>query len=80
MKEAEKKLYNLLSKILEIPAKSINDKTAPENVESWDSFNGLMIATELERVFEATFTIDEVISVKNVGDIKKNLRNHKIDI
>jgi acyl carrier protein len=80
MKEAEKKLYNLLNRILGIPVKSINDKTAPENVESWDSFNGLMIATELERVFEATFTIDEVISVKNVGDIKKNLRNHKIDI
>jgi acyl carrier protein len=69
-----------LNRILGIPVKSINDKTAPENVESWDSFNGLMIATELERVFEATFTIDEVISVKNVGDIKKNLRNHKIDI
>lgn len=80
MKEAQKKLYNLLSEILEIPFGSINDKMAPENVEGWDSFNGLMIATELEKVFETSFTIDEVISVRNVGDIKKNLRNHKIDI
>lgn len=80
MKEAEKKLYNLLGRILEIPVKSINDETAPENVESWDSFNGLMIATELEKVFETTFTIEEVISVKNVGDIKKNLRNHGINL
>lgn len=74
----EKKLYKLLSKILEIPAKNINDDVSPENTSSWDSFNGLMIASELEKQFRVRFTIDEIIDVKNVRDIKRHLKNHGI--
>jgi acyl carrier protein len=80
MKEAEKKLRDLLAGILKIPPSSINDNTSPENTESWDSFNGLMIATELEKTFKTSFTIKEVISVKKVADIKRTLKKHHIDI
>lgn len=76
----EEKLYNLISKILDIPIEDIHSDLSPEDVETWDSFNGILMATELESTFKVTFTLGEITSTKNVGDIKKNLRNHGIDI
>lgn len=72
------KLYKLLSKILGISTRNINDKTSPDNTPSWDSFNGLMIASELEKQFKIKFTVSEIIDVKNVGDIKRHLMGHGI--
>jgi len=76
----EKKLYDLLGRILDIPIEKIHDELSPEDVETWDSFNGILIATELEGTFNVKFTLEEVTSTKDVGDIKKNLKNHGIDI
>ncbi|MEK7644186.1 MAG: acyl carrier protein [Patescibacteria group bacterium] len=70
------KLKTILSKILNLDENSINDATSPDNVESWDSFNGLMIVSELESAFGVKFTMDEVVSVKSVGEIKAALARH----
>lgn len=72
------KLKTILSKVLEIDEKVINDATSPTNTETWDSFNGLMLVSELEKNYNVQFTMDEVTVVKCVGDIKKALRKHNI--
>lgn len=73
-----KKLKSILSRILDIEESSINDQTSPDNVESWDSFNGLMIVSELEKKFKVRFTMDEVVAVKCVKDIKESLKRHGV--
>jgi len=73
-----KKLKSILSMILEIEESSINDQTSPDNVESWDSFNALMIVSELEKEFKVRFTMDEVTAVKCVKDIKESLKRHGV--
>lgn len=72
------RLKKILSKVLEVDEKEIHDGSSPDTIESWDSFNGLMLVTELENEFKVNFTIDEVISVVNVGDIKKALIKHGV--
>jgi len=74
------KLKKILAKILEIKEDEINDKTSPDNTPTWDSYNGLLIASELEEAFNLKFTMDEVTRVKNVKDIKGVLKKHKIKI
>lgn len=69
-------LEELLGKVLGIDPSSITDATSPDNTPSWDSFNGLLLVTELEKKFNVSFTIDEVAAVKNVGDIKSSLKQH----
>lgn len=71
-------LNKILSSVLEISESAITDGTSPENVASWDSFNGLMLVSALEKNFKIKFTIDEVIAVKNVHDIKEALKKHGI--
>ena len=72
------RLKKILSKVLEVDEKEINDDSSPDNIENWDSFNGLMLVSELENEFKVNFTMNEVINVTNVGDIKKVLVKHGI--
>ena len=75
-----KRLKATLSKVLGIEEDAITDETSPINAESWDSFNGLMLVSELEKEFNVRFTMEEITAVKNVGDIKESLRRHGIKL
>lgn len=72
------KLKELIAKVLDVEKEIINDESSPENIPSWDSFNGLMIVSELENNFNVKFTIGEVLAVKNFRDIKDALKKHGI--
>ncbi len=71
-------LYNLLSKVFNIPISSINDESNPKSISSWTSFNGYVLLDSLETTFKIKFTLDEVLDVKNVADIKRHLKNHGV--
>ena len=73
-------LYKIIAKVLSISESGINDESGPENIESWDSFNGLVLVDELENHFNVKFTISEIVDVKNVSDIKRHLKNHNVDL
>ena len=75
-----KKLYDIISKVFSVQISEINDESSPETIESWDSFNGLILVDELESNFNIKFSISEIIDVKNVKDIKRHLNNHGVDL
>lgn len=74
------KLKKILSKVLGVKEADISDDSSPDNIDSWDSFNGLMLVSELENEFKISFTIDEVVKVKTVGDIKRALIKHGVKL
>ena len=74
------KLYNIISKVFSVSISEINDESSPETIESWDSFNGLILVDELESNFNIKFSVSEIIDVKNVKDIKRHLNNHGVDL
>ena len=74
------KLHNIISKVFSVPISEINDESSPETIESWDSFNGLILVDELESNFNIKFSVSEIIDVKNVKDIKRHLNNHGVDL
>jgi len=73
-----KKLKTLVAEVLGIEESIINNDSSPENIESWDSFNALMLVTDLEKNFNLKFTTEEIVSVKNFKDIVDSLKRHKI--
>ena len=75
-----KKLYDIISKVFSVQISEINDESSPETIESWDSFNGLILVDELESNFNIKFSVSEIIDVKNVKDIKTHLNNHGVDL
>lgn len=74
------RLNTILSKVLGINKNAIADSASPDNVETWDSFNGLLLVSELEKTFRVKFSIDEVTSVKCVKDIKESLKKHGVQL
>jgi acyl carrier protein len=75
-----KKLYEIISRVMKIDISSISDELGPKTIENWTSFNGYVLLNELETGFNVKFTIDEVIDVKNIVDIKRHLTNKGINL
>ena len=73
-------VYAIVAKVFSMSENDINDESGPENIESWDSFNGLILVDELESHYNIKFTISEITNVKNVADIKKHLKNHNVEL
>jgi acyl carrier protein len=65
---------------MSVPVARINDESSPETIESWDSFHGLILADELETRFSVKFVLEDLTSVRKVGDIKKSLAKYGIMI
>jgi len=72
------KLIQIISKVMKVPSSDINDESGPTNIENWTSFNSYVLLYELEKEFNQKFTMEEAMDVKNVGDIKRHLKNHGI--
>ena len=73
-------LYKIIANVFSISESDISDKSSPKSIESWDSFNGLVLVDELENHFNIKFTISEITDVSNVADIKRHLKNYNVDL
>jgi len=74
------KLYEIIAKVMDIPISQINDDSNQETIESWDSFNLYVLLDEVESAFNIKFTLEETLEFKNVGDFKKCLQKHGVDV
>ena len=74
------KLFQIISKVMNVPIEEINDESNPSTVSNWTSFNGYVLLYELESNFNVKFSIDEAMDVKNVLDIKRHLQNHGVNL
>ena len=75
-----KTVEEVIAHVLHIDPSGITDASSPNDIENWDSFNGLLLVTELEKTFNVSFSLDEIVVVKNGGDIKSALKKHGIKI
>jgi len=73
-------VYTIVAKVFSIPESEVSDQSGPENIESWDSFNGLVLVDELENHFNIKFSISEIVDVKTVADIRRHLKNHNVTL
>jgi len=73
-----KRLYDLIARVMNVPPSSINDEASPKSIESWTSFKGYVLLSELETEFNVKFTLEEAMDVKKVADIKRHLNNHGV--
>ncbi len=65
------KTFNeLVVEILHIPEADIRDNLASTDVPDWDSMNYLIFISKLEENFEMSFSMDEVLQAKNLGDLR----------
>lgn len=75
-----RKLFEIMGEVFNVDPSSINDKTKQSDIEKWDSLNSLLLIDQLEKEYSMKFSIDDVIEITTVGDIKNILKSHGIDV
>ncbi len=75
-----KKLVEIISRVMNIPTSEINDQSGSESIPDWDSFNLYVLLNEIEKEFKVKFSLEETLEIKNVGDFKKQLEKHGVNI
>jgi acyl carrier protein len=66
-------LLDIVANVMEVQVSQIDDESGPETIENWDSFRGLILFEELESKFNVKFTLNELLSIKKIKDIKNIL-------
>ena len=66
-------LLDIVANVMEIQVSQIDDESGPETIENWDSFRGLILFEELESKFNVKFTLNELLNIKKIKDIKNIL-------
>jgi acyl carrier protein len=72
------KTFNeIVSATFSIPESTIVDSMSSKDIADWDSMNYLMFIADLEREFNLSFTMDEVMTAETLGDIRKIVESRK---
>ena len=66
-------LLVIVANVMEVQVSQIDDESGPETIENWDSFRGLILFEELESKFNVKFTLNELLNIKKIKDIKNIL-------
>ncbi len=70
----EEKIKDLFATILRTSTDTISDKTAPGNLESWDSFQHLTLVSGFEEEFDIEIEPEEIPEMyKDFQSFKKNI-------
>ena len=72
-------LKKILARVFGVPENAIKDDSSPESIDSWDSFQSLIMFQTIEQESGADFDVEDLKNIKDVGDIKKLLDKYKIN-
>jgi len=69
----EQQLETLMSGLFNLKAEDISDALTMKNVEGWDSLKHMELIVSLEHTFGLELTVDEIVSMQTLKDIKRIL-------
>jgi len=75
----EEKLFEIVSRVFNVPIDEINYESNPENIENWDSFTGYVLLDEIEINFDVKLTMDESLEIEKIGDFINILKKKGIN-
>ncbi len=56
----------------------LNRGTSPRDIPRWDSLQHIALVTAIERAFDITLSLDEMVEMRSVGAIEVVLRRHGV--
>lgn len=63
----EADIKSLVSSVFNVDVKSINDKSSPDNIQSWDSLGHMNLVAALEEEFGIQLDDDDIDDLRNVA-------------
>lgn len=72
------RVFGIIASIFGCPPESVNEKSSPDSIESWDSLNHMKLILALEEEFDIEFTDDQIINMISGELILSTLREFNI--
>ena len=69
-----KTFEQLVSEKFNISETEVRDELSSKDIPDWDSMNYLLFIADVEKEFNVSFTMDEVLSAETLGSIRTALR------
>ena len=71
-----KKKFNFkgVDKIFVEDLNAVSEKTLLKNLSNWDSLKQLELVTLLEKKLKKKLSAKEILKIKNIQDLKKNIK------
>ena len=69
MNEPRDRVYDILARQFLTAKKDLTDETGPGDIPAWNSLGQLQIILEIERQFNIRFSVDDVMSFNNIGEL-----------
>ena len=60
-----KKLFKIISEVMNTPISQINENSSAETLQEWDSFKMYVLINEIEKEFNIKFSLKETLEIKN---------------
>lgn len=67
--DVRSKLGDVLKRFFERDDLELKDETTAQDVEGWDSLAHIGLIMEIEEEFGLRFTVDDIVDLKNVGEM-----------
>ena len=67
--EIMEKLCEIFTDVFGDENLEISEETSAEDIEEWDSLTNISILAAVQDEFSVTFEIDEIVAMKNVGEM-----------
>ncbi len=64
----------LVCSVLEIEPSELSDQSSQATLGSWSSLAHINLITTLEEAYGVTFTTQEIVAIKSVGNVRSLLR------
>ncbi len=80
MTSSEKKLREIVGKVLLLQEAEVNDDISRKDAEAWDSLAHLMLINEIEATFDVSFSDDDIVEINSISDLKGKLRKLGVEI
>ncbi len=74
-----KKLFTLISEVLQIPPQKITDSLAIDNSETWDSLKHMELIVAIEEEYNINLKTSEIVAMTNVKAIRQILQKKGVD-
>ena len=65
----EKSIKKIMSQILKVDIKLINQQSSASAFDNWDSMSNVRLILAIEKKFDIKIQISETTSIDNVGDL-----------
>lgn len=74
------KLFEIVASVLKVDAHSLSDESSGLNTQNWDSLRHIELMLAVETAFGVRFSMPEMTSMQNLGDMRKLLVEKGIDL